>query len=577
MPKIVKSIDVNLSTGEAFVGYNNSATDGHLAKIDPSNAYVLANVQLAGTGILQTVLVEQTYHGILPFFYQLDNAIPSAIPINFTYTGVSPTASFSVKDFDQTGDEPLFITTFPNPTEVHLGTMEGRNVQNSRAPIQIWSNRERGLSAITLSGQPGFDYQSPIPPKSVVYLPKFSWSSQSVVYSSTIVVGYADRNIIGSVLGTHSSTYLASGTNLIKIDSASGLPMQYFDIPQDGIAKTTDSDGNIWGVCTKSGKIFKVVNGIVTEYGVFDTPQNLNWSSYHNALFIQGNSVITTFLPQNAQKQNFFGSDTHIISDFDVSTDGLVLITMNPVADGHASVRILDRDLFTILIKTSEPNVVLNGHSTVYQYVFGQFISKGKALLASELTTTIIEEPLLATSSSSSSISEVMAGTSSSSSNSSSLSIAQSQVRFSILDITSGTITSNDYELNGHLISLDYQMENDQSVGVTDTGEVIIVDSSGVMTLLGYVGDDVTSASLGKPLPSLSENGEQTAVRIYVGSRKGWSDRWDSGVIATSGTSVLYGGGDNLEPGQMYWVSIAVQRDGIWSLPQVKSFVVPKE
>jgi hypothetical protein len=40
----------------------------------------------------------------------------------------------------------------------------------------------------------------------------------------------------------------------------------------------------------------------------------------------------------------------------------------------------------------------------------------------------------------------------------------------------------------------------------------------------------------------------------------------------------LYGGGDNLSPGQQYWVHVSVwtEEDG-WASPQIQSFVIPKE
>ena len=73
-----------------------------------------------------------------------------------------------------------------------------------------------------------------------------------------------------------------------------------------------------------------------------------------------------------------------------------------------------------------------------------------------------------------------------------------------------------------------------------------------------------------------SPEGTQDKVRIFVGSRPGLNDRWDSGEIESTKTAALYGGGDNLVPGQKYWVSISIHLEGIgWSKPFQKEFIVP--
>jgi hypothetical protein len=70
---------------------------------------------------------------------------------------------------------------------------------------------------------------------------------------------------------------------------------------------------------------------------------------------------------------------------------------------------------------------------------------------------------------------------------------------------------------------------------------------------------------------------KQIAVRVFVGSNVGNSDRWDSGEIPSDKTEILYGGGNNLEAGQKYYANILVCYDGYgWSSPQTIEFVIPK-
>jgi hypothetical protein len=65
-------------------------------------------------------------------------------------------------------------------------------------------------------------------------------------------------------------------------------------------------------------------------------------------------------------------------------------------------------------------------------------------------------------------------------------------------------------------------------------------------------------------------------VQIIVGTTAGAANIWDSGNVDTIKTTMVYGGGNNLEPGQRYYVSIRVQNDNNeWSLYETESFVMP--
>lgn len=65
-------------------------------------------------------------------------------------------------------------------------------------------------------------------------------------------------------------------------------------------------------------------------------------------------------------------------------------------------------------------------------------------------------------------------------------------------------------------------------------------------------------------------------VRVFVGSSQYLSDKWDSGVVETKLTSMYYGGGNNLQPGQKYYVHIQVYSEKYgWSEVQIKEFVMP--
>jgi hypothetical protein len=68
-----------------------------------------------------------------------------------------------------------------------------------------------------------------------------------------------------------------------------------------------------------------------------------------------------------------------------------------------------------------------------------------------------------------------------------------------------------------------------------------------------------------------------SAVRLFVGSAEYLSDKWDSGIIETTKTSMYYGGGNNLIPGETYYVNIQVfdVQHG-WSNVQTKEWTMPR-
>lgn len=65
-------------------------------------------------------------------------------------------------------------------------------------------------------------------------------------------------------------------------------------------------------------------------------------------------------------------------------------------------------------------------------------------------------------------------------------------------------------------------------------------------------------------------------VRIFVGSERYLSDKWDSGVVETNLTSMYYGGGNNLTRGEKYYVHIQVHSAKYgWSDIQINEFIMP--
>ncbi len=123
---------------------------------------------------------------------------------------------------------------------------------------------------------------------------------------------------------------------------------------------------------------------------------------------------------------------------------------------------------------------------------------------------------------------------------------------------------------------LNYNSDTDTIVFVFEGGYMggHNLTTNEVFGLLPLGSSNITSVSgFGYSKPSLASFSK---VRIFVGSKEGLSDKWDSGEIETDLLSMYYGGGNNLESGETYYASIQVFDDNSgWSGVRTISFTMP--
>jgi hypothetical protein len=89
--------------------------------------------------------------------------------------------------------------------------------------------------------------------------------------------------------------------------------------------------------------------------------------------------------------------------------------------------------------------------------------------------------------------------------------------------------------------------------------------------------ENINSIQVAKIKEDFYNNFENIShVRIFVGTKENLSDKWDSGIIETKDKFMYYGGGNNLIPGEEYFVNIQL-KDAIhgWSKIQTKKFKMP--
>jgi hypothetical protein len=371
-------------------------------------------------------------------------------------------------------------------------------------------------------------------------------------------------------------------------------------------------------------------------FGLFDRPQKAVWSAHHRRLFVLGERAAYTLDPEDGAHRTFYASETHRLADLDVATDGHVLLLLQPLGGQRSYARIMRPDLVGIrmgirsVASQFQRGVFLQqGKALVAGEINLAALESSSSSSSSASSSQSESESSPSFSESSSSSTESSSSSHSGTTSSSSSGADFAAVRFYLLDYRNATVTSQEAGVSGSIVALLQADTWDRfALAVSAGGDVLAVptgrlarqhafgaggaafdgdvdasessaesesagrssSSSGlageiILHGVANLGIGVTAAALGAhagPSPGASPPDPaaqtQALVRVFVGSRPWQNDRWDSGVLATSKTSVLYGGGDNLEPGQSYWVHILTSHDGKrWSRPQIKKFIVPLE
>jgi hypothetical protein len=141
------------------------------------------------------------------------------------------------------------------------------------------------------------------------------------------------------------------------------------------------------------------------------------------------------------------------------------------------------------------------------------------------------------------------------------------------------TTTTTTTKSNYHSIGIGFNSKRRHVVNVLNNGLVGYANLNDKMFYGLYQVDesdisDVTCMAVRDDLFQKVSN--VSAIRVFVGSEEYLSDKWDSGIIETDKNSIYYGGGDNLTPGETYFVNIQVRDETGWSGVQTKEWIMPK-
>ena len=149
---------------------------------------------------------------------------------------------------------------------------------------------------------------------------------------------------------------------------------------------------------------------------------------------------------------------------------------------------------------------------------------------------------------------------------------------FTLTDVVQTTTTTTT-QVNDTAIGIDYSEYKQQVVIVLRKGAMGFFDIASE-EFHGLLNIDIgstyaTCMAVRKDLVDIYSN--VTKIRVFVGSQKYLSNMWDSGVIETSLNSTYYGGGNNLIPGEIYFVNIQVfDAEYGWGEIQTHQFTMPR-
>jgi hypothetical protein len=314
----------------------------------------------------------------------------------------------------------------------------------------------------------------------------------------------------------------------------------------------------------------------ITKAGLFSLPRKAIPLKGQDLVLVMGDFTVYTYDPSTGVATPIQASTTHKYIDIACSDRGEIMLLMEDVSGTEHMIKILDTDFFDLKARFMTSGLKPSKCT---------FSSEGNAVATSDDRDTAESDSVT--------------------------------TLFHRINFDSGVMDTESLFTQGYTISMNYEEDEDQVFTVTSGGEVWLTpgtlltgtsaiedvnvsssssDSASSDSSTMQTGDNSSSVSSGEAgtvlltelgynvsatsemLRTVEEGSDpQEKIRIFVGSRPWANDRWDSGEVTTSSTEWQYGGGDNLQKGQKYWVHIMTYHASTgWSRPQIKEFVVPR-
>ena len=142
--------------------------------------------------------------------------------------------------------------------------------------------------------------------------------------------------------------------------------------------------------------------------------------------------------------------------------------------------------------------------------------------------------------------------------------------------LSSYIINNDKFSIGSKIYPSDAKIYNDNLIISIESGLFLAIDLVKVDKNYAYKTALYGITNFGIIDSSKKYNIDINKIKIFVGSEDGISDKWESGEIQTSNNYVYYGGGNNLTPGERYYVNIQTYSNEFgWSNISKQEFIMP--
>jgi hypothetical protein len=455
------------------------------------------------------------------------------------------------------------------------------NSQHSRlVDVGVWSDDTSGISEIKIGsvvGTPFDEFKNPDDKiDSVAKMPVFSWETNPSISQQTFVSGDNSGNIrTYNFFETNNRIVLATSTSLEKspiktspinsiISDGRGF---YWTSNQHGILKIdasklsfntfvydvanpvvscVDDNQNIYVIAEDGNQIVKISSSMEKTYiKGFSGLNKAIWSQYHNSVIAMSEKSIYQY--DGSESKLINQMEKYSFYDVDVHESGLLATILS---DGNDSIiKVLNND-FTLRYNINIEDSVVHrcvfakeGYLAVSVERLGGDSSNNDRVTSSVLIVKLTDE----TFSQIDIVKNVVAAKYTSL-------LYNDNIDSLFLFSSSGKNMDIRYRISDYWVgNRPKRRPKVSSIIDTMTNTSCIVTGSPTVKKIKHSDQDESTAN------ETSATTRPSAVRVFVGSRQGLNDMWDSGIINTGKTSILYGGGNNLKHGYRYFVNVVVR------------------
>jgi len=567
----VKAVDIESSTGNAFVTMRNTGGISFIGEMHKDGTFLdsayFVNAYSKTTNV--PVVIDNT-STILPF----------KITINNGSNASSTSTPSSIDAFDYTDfvfGSDISISSSTSYTYVPNSLSEDYQ-HESEFYVDILASDKSGISQIKTysSVNDGSIVEYEDISSDSYQIPKFSWSNSFYpsgsadpnVYAScfwiVLSAGILDKiKFTGSTIFSNSVietdntiTNMFINGNRLYISTEEKLYVLSNEYFLDGenvtsLLSSIDNDSNdtlriedgdyVWSTRSDDGSVVKLNKSdlesgtvtVVEQYDGIDYPFKIKESSLNEDYFVGGSNILWKI--SNSTLSPHYVLDGYILKDFCVSENSDICMLFDDGTNGI--IHIIDENDDVKLNKVIDNKVM-----------FCRYVNNNQFYVLSEDRDN----------------------------NSTYSTICY------LFDINNDTENSKTINAmtNGEIECIGIAYDN--SLGIE---KVILVMNNNYFLVMNIpsldTSDFIDMGFIGIEQTFDCDDNQyifdaQSKVRVFVGSQKGYSDKWDSGEISTSLTSMYYGGGNNLTAGSYYYVHIQTYSESYgWSNVKIKKFKVP--